>query len=886
MIQPPRLGLWLVQRFCNSDLKEAFEGDLYELFLDDLENRGTFQAKWRYFFNILLILRFHRLRNKNSNNTATMGLLSNYLKVAVRDLKRHKVFTGINLVGLVAGFVASLFMLQFVMHEISFDRFHKKSDRIYRVINDRFQNGELIQHGTITYPTIGPLMTQDYPEVEAYTRMTPSGLSYLNYNDELTPTEDLFFVDNHFLDVFDFEVTHGESQATNLDEPFEMVITERFAKTLAGENFEKLTGSTIKVGNTSLTILSIVETPPINSHLQFDVLVSYATFIEFSGEDADKSMSWSDFYHYIVVKEGADMDQLHQKVAAFGAHYFKEGEVSGAVEAFRLQSLHDAHLDHTNEYEIGEVVNGEIVWAMLFITIVIVCIAWINFTNLTTSRVLQRAKEVGVRKSLGASRKSVIMQVAVESLVLNVVALVISIGICWITQQSFNNLLNLQLSFDALTTTAVAGIPFPLVFLSVFVVMVVLISIYPGSIVAAFRMQDVIKGTFKTRGEIAGFKRLLIIFQYCVSLLLIAGTLGVGHQINYMLDKDLGIDIQRTMIVNGPGQTQFDSTFIQRMDYFKSELSAMSGVSRVTASARVAGNQMGRVFQIRSSADPEAVDLTSNFMGVNHDFVELYGLKVLAGRDFEPTDHHVEAANIRNLVINEAAVERLKFETAEASIGRTINFWNKDWTIIGVVNDFHQMSMHHQIEPIFMMPFYNTYNEFSIKLTGAPTEGLLTTIEQRYEEVFPGNYFDYYFLEDSYYKQYESEYRMRTIVKGFTILSILIAILGLYGLMLIAISRKTKEIGLRRVLGASLPQVMVKVGKEFVVLVLLAIILGGPLSYLLLDRWQSNFAYAAGVDILGITIAAFSLLALAALVLIIQMERIARINPSESLRYE
>ncbi len=885
---PPKLAIRFIHRFFENSLQESIEGDLYELFIEDLQTKSTLKARFNYYCNVFLFLRYYRLRNSNSNTSNKMGLFNSYLKVAFRDLRRHKLFTAINLFGLIAGFTVSLFMLEYVMHEVSFDRFHSKADRIYRVINDRYQQGELIQHGNITYPTIGRLMKQDFPEVIETTRMLPDW-SHVEFKDKILVTEEVLIADENIFSVFDFKILHGDASKANLDEAFEVILTESFARRLLTKNepLETLVNASIEFDrNGPSKITAIVADPPRNSQLQFEVIQSYETYISYNGEAADNSMSWSDFYHYLLVDENANIEALNQKVAAFGEHYFGEGEVSGTVEKFYLQPLIGSHFDPTNEYEIAEVVDGRVVWAMLAIAIIIVLVAWINFTNLSSSRVLQRAKEVGVRKSLGAKRRQIVTQVSIESLLLNFSSLILSIVLCIGLQPYFNGYLDLSLSINDLLYASVFGIPFPIFFLGCFMLLVLLISIYPGSIVAAFRLQDVMKGSYQTRGEIKGFKHMLVVFQYCISLLLIVGAIGVGKQINYMMEKDLGMSIEQTMVINGPGLTQWDSTFIPKLERLKTEFTALSGVSNATSSNRVAGNKMGRIFRIHSSADPEAKNLTSNFTNVNHDFVETFGLKIVAGRDFEPTDHNADWRLIRNILINESAVDLLKFESAEDAIGKSISYWDREFTIIGVVNDFHQLSMHHAIEPIVFRPSYGTYNDLILKLTAPPTEGLLSAINQKYLETFPDNYYDYYFLKDQFLAQYDNEQRVSKIVNVFTFLSIVIAVLGLYGLILISISKKTKEIGLRRVLGAELHQILVTVGKDLLVLVVIAILVGAPISYLVLQNWQSNFAYASSIDISVIIIAAVMLLLLAIGVVMVQTHRISKINPSESLRYE
>ncbi|MFK7951509.1 MAG: FtsX-like permease family protein, partial [Ekhidna sp.] len=531
------------------------------------------------------------------------------------------------------------------------------------------------------------------------------------------------------------------------------------------------------------------------------------------------------------------------------------------------------------------VVNGRVVWMMLVIAILLVFVAWINFINLSSSRVMLKAKEVGVRKSLGATRKQIISQVSIESLVLNIGSLAISFLLCLLLQPYFNQYLGLSLSINDLIYAGVWGIPFLAVFLGVFGLLALLISIYPGAIISAFRLQDVMKGTYKARGEVKGFNNVLVVFQYCVSLLLIVAAVVVGRQVNFMMEKDLGISIDKTMAIYGPDLTRWDSTYIPRTERLKNEIAAFSGVASATATNRAVGRNMGVISPIRSSVDAEKSNITCNTINIHHDFAETLGLKVLAGRDFESTDHHTNWRDVNNIMINESALSLFGFESAEDAVGRKLYYSEREATIVGVVNDFHQRSLHHTIDPVIFRPMYGI-SRILVKLNAAPSEGLLSAIKNKYLEVFPGNHYDYYFLEDEFMALYENEERISKIVNIFTVLGIVIAALGLYGLVLINISKKTKEIGLRRVLGATLQQIFFSVGKQLMILILIAIVIGAPISYYLLDNWRASFAYSADINVTVIVISAGLLFLLALSVLLIQTKRVTKLNPSESLRYE
>lgn len=879
----------LLAKFCHPDLWESVEGDLSELFLIDLERKGKRKAQINYFMNALAFLRYHRLRkNKNSKTSAKMSLIKNYLKVSVRDLKRNKVFTAINLTGLIAGMTASLLILQYVIFETSFDNYHEDADRIYRVINDRYQNGELIQHGTITYAAIGLTMEADFPEVEASTRMLPNGRSYITYNDEQYLSNSLLIADEHFPTFFSIDFIAGQREQS-LDATRKIVLTRSFAEKLVGPegDLASLIEQSLYLDDENpYKITGIVENPPPNSHLQYDAVTSYKTFIADVGERGDSSWDWSDFFHYVKLKQGVNVSSMDNKLADFGVRYFKEGEVSGSDEKFFLQPLKEAHLDNSMEYEIGDVTNGRVVWMMLSIAIFIVLIAWINYINLNTSRAIQRAKEVGIIKSVGAQKGHIIWQFFTETLLLNFFSLLISIGAVFLLQSTFNNLTTLDLSLMTLVNAQIWGIPFPLLFFSFLLLALLLVALYPALLVTRFSTQDILKGSFRLKGEIVWLKKGMVVFQFSVAVILITAAIAIGKQVDFMINKDLGIDYNNTMVIYGPGQSEFDSTFIGRIDRFKNEVKTLSGVEMATASNRVLGTRMGRVFQIKSSSNPEAKNLTANFIHADHDFAEVYNISILAGRDFNSTDHHLQGARVKNILINRSALDLLKFSSPEKAIGRSINFWNKEWTIIGVLNDFHQLSLHEKISPMFLIPYLSTNHSFSVKLSTAPTESLIATIEKKYQSHFPGNYFDYYYLEDQVALLYSEDVRVGKISKVFTILSILIAVLGLYGLVMMTLVKKTREIGVRKVLGANLGQLLLAISKEFILLVLIAVVVGAPISYFVVLEWKAGFAYSTDMGFGLILGASAILLLISILTIVFQTKRISGNNPVESLRCE
>ncbi len=882
-----RLVNFLIMKLCHPELKEAIFGDLEELYELD-KHRNTKKANWNYCLNALAFLRYHRLRKKQMSKTQNhMSLFKNYVKVSWRDLTRNRTYATINLIGLVSGLTVAFLIFQYVLFETGFDQFHKDAEQIYRVVNSRYQNGTLVQHGTITYPTIGPALHQDFPEVEAYTRMTLNSRAYIGYQDKLYLSYQYLNADEHFLNFFSFPLLHGDP-ATALNGPHQVVLTESFAKRLlgAGQAVSELMGKTIELYGYPMKVTGVSEDVSAQSHLQFDLLISYKTFIAFSGEDGDNSWTWSDFYHYVKLTPGVDPISLEDKLETFGIKYFGEGEVSGGEERFSLQPLLHAHMDNSMEYEIGQTIDGKIVWIMLAIACFIVIVAWINYINLTSSRSLQRAKEIGIRKSVGAGTPHIIGQFITEALLFNVMSLVLSLLSVWLLQPFFNTLTGIQLHVEILLESKVLGISFFLLFIVTYLLMTVMVALYPAWLITRFRARDITNGKFKLRGEIKWLRKGLVIFQFALAVVLINAAFAISQQIDFMINKDPGLDIEHSMVVYGPVMTDFDSAFIHKIDRFKTEVSAIPGVKLVSSTGRMAGNQMARVFQVRNLSNPEAKDLTLNNIHVDHDFDKALGLNILAGRSLDFNDHNYNGNLVTSLLLNEAAVSFLGFDNAEAAIGRRLQFHRKEWTIVGVVNDFHQLSLHDAIEPILFLPYMGSQHNFLVKHEGQPAEGTITKIHQMYDAIYPGNYFDYYFLEDSYREQYQADMRLGKISSIFTILSIIMVVLGLYGLLTMTLDRKVKEIGIRKVLGARIDQILMVLSREFIGLMILAMLVGVPVSLIGIASWKEGFAYVTEFGAEWVVISSLLILMVSLLPLLIQSRKVTTNNPVKSLRNE
>lgn len=889
---PPEFALKFLEWFCPAHLYEGIEGDLIEQFeYDSAQRKG---ARIRF---VIRVLSFFRpaiiFRHKVPSHLISFIMFRNYFTIAYRNVLNNKIFSAINVFGLAIGLAACLLIFQFVSFELSFDTFHEKFDRTYRVTNDRFQHGKLIQHGTITYPTIGPTMAKDYPEIEEYTRIMPIGeLDNVRIEDDLVHAGEGHFADEHFLSVFSFPVLAGD-RANALKVPYSAVLTKSIAKRffkLKDDNYQSVLDKTFywQTDPNLYRVTAVVDDVPENSHIYFEVLLSYATL--YSGDDkgADISWDWSDMRHYLVLKPGVNYKSLEAKFPEFSERYFQGDKVSGSIEKFYLQPLREAHLYSDFEYDIARTASGKAVWAMLIVAVFILAIAWINYINLTTSRAVDRAKEVGLRKVMGAARGQLVRQFIFESIMISLIALIFALIFVQLFQSAFNSILNINLSWWQVITSLDSSVILGLV--GILALGILLSGFYPAFVLSGYQPVTVLKGKFKNSARGQLLRKVLVVFQFMASTALITGTLIVSRQLNFMNEADLGIGIQNTLIIRAPELIAWDSTIIGRIEHYKHELTQINGVTHATTSGNLPGERLGRTFGIRLSDQPSDTKYTLSIMNVDHNFVDAYELKIVAGRKFEITDHRPNFQDLKSVLINANAAKLLGISTPEEAVGKEIIWGNngtRKWTIIGVVNDFHQESFRNPMEPMVFRPTYSTFNEASVKLgKGVDATAILPQAERVFNKYFPDNAFRYYFLEDTYKAQYKDDNRFGKVITTFTILGIIIASLGLIGLSSYTAMQRTKEIGIRKVLGASLLSIISLLSADFMKLVIVAAVLALPIAYFTMDSWLTTYAYRIEMQWVLFVIPTILILLIATFTMSFYVFKTARTNPADTLKYE
>jgi putative ABC transport system permease protein len=791
--------------------------------------------------------------------------------IAVRNLVKYKAYSFINIFGLAIGMACCMLILLHVQDELSYDRYHKKIDRIYRIVEKVLLNNVGEETPNTPFP-VATTLQNDYPGmVEKIVRFFNfrSSPQTLRYGDNQYNEKNLFFADSSVFEIFSFELIEGNPRSV-LAKPNAIVMTESLAKKyFANEN---PLGKLIHFeGKYELIVSGVMKDVPENSHFHFDGLISFLTVEEFFPDGIPTTWFWNPCYTYLLLSEDATPEMLEAQFPHFVEKYFPENIKK--TTTLYLQSLADIHLRSHLGYEIEP--NGDIIYVYIFsvIAVFILVIACINFMNLVTARSTKRAREVGMRKVLGAYRLQLIAQFIGETLLLSLIAVALALCLLELMLPAFNFIAGKTLTVHyAGNPILIWGLIGIVVFVGAFA------GSYPAFILSAFRPARVLKGNFYSGSGSGSLRRLLVVTQFSVSLILIIGTAVAYRQLDFLRSKKLGFDKEQVVMM-----PVYRSSLIEKYETFKGELLRNPRVLNVTLTEEILGarNNTG-AFQPEGFPEP----LLLPRMMVRDDFIETFDIEVIAGRSFSedfPTDE------ITALMINEAMVKHLKWKSPGDAVGKKFRAGPQDRLVIGVVKDFNFASLHQPVKPFVILDigqsaFFNRY--IAVRIAPQELENTLDFLKQKWEEYVPERSFDYFFLDDQIDQLYKTEAKLGQVAAAFSILAILIACLGLFGLVSFTAEQRTREIGIRKVLGASVSGITMLISGEFVKLILLASLIAWPVSYLLLNRWLQDFAYRIEISWWFFFLAGGLALLIAILTVSYQAIRAALANPVEALRYE
>ena len=805
-------------------------------------------------------------------------MFKNYFKIAWRNILRQKGYAAINIFGLAIGIAACLLILQYVFFELSFENFHTNKDRIYRVKQDRYDKGQLSTEWAAGAYAVGNSFKDAIPEIEDYVKVLNRGQVLTEVNNQPLKIEKRMFATASFFKVFTYPLIYGNAE-TALKEPFTAALSETTAKKVFGTT--NIVGKTIRLNrDRDYKITAVYKDAPVNTQLRPDILLSYATFVQLVGPDSnpDQAWLWDGCLTYLLLRPNADPAVVESKfqpvVDKFTAEDMKRFNAS---VKYKLMPLTDIHLYSHYMGEPGVNGDGQTVYLLLGIAFFIVIIAWVNYINLATARAISRAKEVGIRKTIGSQRKQLVVQFLSESALLNAIALILALIIVLISIPGFNTLSGQDLSFSLF-----ARADFWLGLTALFIIGVFLSGMYPAIVLSGFRPIEVLKGKMTATKGGSGLRKSLVVFQFSASLFLLIGTLAVYKQIQYMRQQSLGMNVEQMLVVNPP-IVGVDSTYMQKLAAFKTELLKNSGINQVTVSTTIPGQPVDwNAGGIKLVGADETTQKQYRVIGVDYDYVKIYGLKIIAGRDFSK-----EFGNDNRAVIyNREAVELLGFNKPEEAVGKRIDFWGDQYTITGVVENFHQQSLREAYEPLIirLIPDVNGY--LSVKTTSQQSSAVVNAVKAQWNKFFPGNPYEYFFLDDHFDQQYKADQRFGQTFGLFTMLAILVACMGLFGLASFTTLQRTKEIGIRKVLGASVTGILQLLYKDFAILILIAFIIAAPIAWFTISKWLEGYAFRNEIH-WSYFLIPFIVIALIALITVsFQSVKAAIANPVKSLRTE
>ncbi|HEV3222864.1 MAG TPA: ABC transporter permease [Puia sp.] len=793
-------------------------------------------------------------------------MLKNYFKIAFRNLWRHRVFSLINILGLTVGMTACFLIFLYVRFELSYDKFHTKADRIYRIVCDIKTPTETMHPGGPSW-AVGPHLMGGFPQVEAAVRTTGDELLVRKGNIKFQEKNSLW-ADSSFFEMFDFKLIKGNPR-TALNDPLNIVFSESAVKKYFGD--KDPIGQTVLLTGDGFTakITGVMKDIPENSMIKADMIVSMNTLTRKLNPGLDDQ--WGNYGNrtYVLLKPNANASAFEKQIPAFLEKMNgTEMKLLNMYPTLILEKFKDAYLrSDRNDSNSGSIKN---VYIFSIIAVFILLIACFNFINLTTARSAERAKEVGIRKVVGAERQQLTRQFIGESVLLCVIAFLLTIAASALLLPSFNLLAGKTLSKGVFDNMGILGI-----LLLASIVIGVMAGIYPALVLSSFKPVTVLKGRFTTGTRGILLRKGLVISQFTISITLIIATIIVYLQMNFMRNQDLGFNKDQLMVINSNGDPARDA--------FMHAVSTLPNVKSVSMSSSVpGGGNMGAYSKIQNvKGEMQIANLDLYF--VDFDYLKQFDIKMAAGRTFS-RDFMTDTTH--SMILNEAAVKMFGYRSPKDAIGRDFNQWGREGKIIGVMKDFHFKSLQEQIKPLSMRIEPNGCSLVSIKVSGNNLPGTISAIENKWNTLIPARPFSYFFLDEYFNEQYKSEQRFGKLFLNFAILAIIISCLGLLGLASYNTMQRTREIGIRKVLGASVTNIVNLLSKDFLRLVGIAVIIASPIAYFSMHKWLQDFAYRIPISWWIFVIAAVTATLIAILTVSFQAIKAAVSNPVKSLRTE
>ena len=855
-----KIASWLLRKFLLSSREQNTLGDIEELY-SELKNEYGYKYANKWYWRQVIKSSPHLI-----NNIIYWGriMLGNYSLIAIRNLLKNKLYSIINILGLAVGFACCIFIYLYLSHELSYDTFHQDYERIYRVPMSKKSATRIARWGINTTPLAPELMAK-YPEVELAGRLSDTEEKSIKYGD-LNFLERVNYADTEFLKIFSTEFVRGRTPSV-LDRPETVVITESKAAKLFGA--ENPVGKKIEIDNSFCEITAVIKDVPENSHIDFDILLSIKT-----AEDMWWYTDWptASCYTYIKLKKGTDPKEFESKISSYAQQYYSTFNQEGIEISYWLQPIADIHLYSHLDYEYES--NGNPIYIMMFsgVGLIILFIACMNFINLSTACSGNRANEVGIRKAVGAYKKQLFQQFLFESTMIVFVSAIIAVILVSVSMEGLNDLAGVNFKLGDFINGTTVG-----VFGLIVVAVGLLSGLYPAAFISSFTPAFIFKGFKSSKSKGAAFRKVLVVFQFSISIILIISTIIIFRQIDFMMNSQLGFNKEQKLVLNLPRNGLIEDNH----ESVKNEFKKSNNVLAATVSSHVPGRDITttRIYVRGKEAE---TGMSMLFFVHDYDFYDVYGLELETGR------HHMAEmgtdTSMGSIVLNEAAVKAFGFQSNEEAMKQL--FWRRGVPLIGIVKDFHFSGLQSEVEPMYTMFDPHGFKLITLQINTANLKETMQYVENKWSQLFPEYPFEYFFLDTAFNNQYKQEIQMGSLFRIFTLLGLVIACLGLFGLSAFMVEKKVKEIGIRKVLGASIPGIVMNISGEFLLLIGVSNIIAAPFAYYFMERWLRNFAYATSIYFDVFVIAGLLALLIALGTVGTLAIRAAYKNPIDSLRTE
>ncbi len=875
--KPPAWAIAVLQKVCPQSLYEGILGDLLEQYAHNYRAKGERRANRLFLTNILFFIRPGILKRHSKLETQTNSIMiSNYFKVAYRNIVRHKFYSLLNIFGLAFGLATFLLIYFYIEDELIYDNYHEKKDRIYRIVSD-LKTPDRDFSFALTPPKLAERLKGDFAGIEHTSRFSRTG-GLVSYQDKRFQENNVYYAESSAFATFSWEVIAGNS-AEFLSLPYQIVLDQPTAEKYFGK--DDPIGKRLSIAGfpQDFEVTGIIKPIPTNSHFTFDILISFETSETFFDANNDRWF-YLDYFTYLLLKPEQNPQEIISALPEFTLRHIGETQDRvGQYYTFFMQPLKNIYLKSSLDNENGTRGNLNYIYLFSAVAVFILVIACINFINLATAQSQKRGKEVGMRKSVGASKNQLLNQFLSESLLITFFALIVAVGICYFLLPAFNDIAGKKLGLDLFSWQKA-------ILLVGLVLGVGLISgIYPGVILARFKPARVLKAQSKTGTGSGGLRQGLVVFQLTISIALIIATIAVSQQLKKIKNQNLGFDHEQIVNLQFRMDQNFRSNQGGRDFYETVKRELAQSVNAVAASA------------VRTSPDVDPPNWYSEFEDsngemqntsingyiVDYDFLDTYDIDLVAGR-FLSRDILADTSGA--FILNEAAVKFFGFATPEEALDKKFFQIGIEGKIIGVVQDFNFKSLHQQIEPLAIYYYPNFFNRFSIKLPPGNHQAALQALESKWNELVPQQIFTYTFLDQGLADRYQAEQQIGNIFSKFSMLSILIACLGLVGLSSFIAEQRRKEVGIRKVLGATTSGILTLFSKGFVKLTLIAFLFSAPIAYYALERWLEAFPYRISLEPWIFLLAGSIALVATVATIGLQTLRSALAKPVDSLRYE